>query len=180
MAIVCTLNNNILRSSNCGYSLPKVSDIYIVNYDDLSGVPAIATSEVGQDEISGITLQTGKTFYHIVPNKDSVTYEDTLVVEDNGNKYRHASLSFTLGGAYTKVMHANLDALALGRFFVVVKTADGSYLGLGRIVPLEAEVATLSGGGDTNGVQVTLAADIAESPLTLTSDAVAVVTNNPV
>jgi hypothetical protein len=69
-------------------------------------------------------------------------------------------------------MHGSLDALALGRYFVVVKTADGSYLGFGRISPLEAETATLAGGSDTNGIQIVLAGNIAESPLPLSDGAV--------
>jgi hypothetical protein len=72
-------------------------------------------------------------------------------------------------------MHAALDALSLGRYFVVIKTADGNYLGMGRISPLEAETATLAGGSETNGLQIVLSGNIAESPLPLTDDAVAAI-----
>lgn len=69
-------------------------------------------------------------------------------------------------------MHGALDALSLGRYFVVVKTADGNYLGFGRISPLEAETATLAGGSDNNGLQIVLSGNIAESPMPLTDEAV--------
>lgn len=69
-------------------------------------------------------------------------------------------------------MHGSLDALSLGRYFVVVKTADGNYLGFGRISPLEAETATLAGGADNNGMQIVLTGNIAESPLPLSAGAV--------
>ena len=42
---ICKLNNNLLRTSQCGYSLPEIVDLYLVNYEDLSGTPAISTDE---------------------------------------------------------------------------------------------------------------------------------------
>lgn len=169
---ICALNQNLLRTTSCGYSLPEIVDIYLINYDELSGTPGISSSEVGEDEISGITLQTDKHAYHVVPARNSASFSDELVVEDNGTKHRTASLTFTVSGTYTKKLHAALDALSLGRYFTVVKTADGAYLALGRIAPIEAEVATLAGGSDTNGIEITLSGNIAESALTLTEAAV--------
>ena len=43
---------------------------------------------------------------------------------------------------------------------------------MGRISPLEAETATLAGGSDTNGMQIVLSGNIAESPLPLSAEAV--------
>lgn len=167
---ICTLNKDILRSTSCGYSLPEIVDIYIANYEDISGT-TISAVTTGEDEITHIGLASGKTFYHIEPAKNSASFEDTLVVSDNGSKYRNASITFNISGTYSKELHAALDALSLGRYFVVIKTADGNYLGLGRIAPLEAETATLAGGSDNNGLQITLSGNIAESPLTLTDAA---------
>ena len=174
---ICKLNKDLLRSTSCGYSLPEIVDLYLVNYDDLSATTVSAgtgTSE-GCDMISAITLKTGATAYHIEPQKNSASFEDTLVVEDNGNKYRNASITFNVAGTYDACMHGALDALSLGRYFVVAKTADGNYLGFGRISPLEAETATLAGGSDTNGLQIVLSGNIAESPLPLSDDAVATI-----
>lgn len=171
---ICKLNRNLLRTTSCGYSLPEIVDLYLVNYEDITGTSAAtpAESAEGCEEISAIEYASGASVYHIEPAKNSASFEDTLVVEDNGNKYRNASITFNVAGKYDACMHGSLDALSLGRYFVVVKTADGNYLGFGRISPLEAETATLAGGSDTNGLQIVLSGNIAESPLPLSEAAV--------
>ena len=68
-----------------------------------------------------------------------------------------------------------VDALALGRFFVVVATADGEYLALGRTVGLEASAQSVNGGGDNNGITVTLSANVTEAATPLSPAAIAVV-----
>ena len=171
---ICKLNKDLLRSTSCGYSLPEIVDIYLANYEDISGT-SVSADTSGCTEITAITLNTGATFYHIEPQKNSASFEDTLTVEDNGTRYRHAQITFTVPGTYDKCKVAALDALSLGRYFVVVKTADGNYLAFGRISPLEAETVTLAGGSDTNGMQVILSGNVAESPLPLSADAVATV-----
>lgn len=170
---ICKLNNNLLRTSQCGYSLPEIVDLYLVNYEDISGTPETAsTGTDGCEEVTAVTFVTGGEVYHIEPNRNSASFEDTLVVADNGTKYRNASITFTVAGQYNACMHGNLDALSLGRYFVIIKTADGNYLAMGRISPLEAETVTLAGGSDTNGMTVTLSGNIAESPIPLSDDAV--------
>lgn len=170
---ICKLNNNLLRTSQCGYSLPEIVDLYLVNYEDLSGTPETAsTGADGCEEVTAVDLNSGTSVYHIEPNRNSASFEDTLVVADNGTKYRNASITFTVAGQYNACMHGNLDALSLGRYFVIIKTADGNYLAMGRISPLEAETVTLAGGSDTNGMTVTLSGNIAESPIPLSDEAV--------
>lgn len=170
---ICKLNRNLTKSTYCGYSLPQIVDLYLVNSEDLSGNPAISSeTTTGCESITGLNISSSGSVYHVEPAKNSASFEDTLVVEDNGNKYRNASITFNVTGTYDACMHGSLDALALGRYFVVVKTADGNYLGFGRISPLEAETATLAGGSDNNGLQIVLAGNIAESPLPLSAEAV--------
>ena len=177
---ICALNRNLTRTSSCGYSLPKIVDIYLLNYEDVSATTITAgsgTSE-GCDEIASIGLKDGKKVYHVEPAKNSASFEDTLVVEDSGSKYRNASVTFNVSGTYDSCMHGALDALSLGRYFVVIKTADGNYLGMGRISPLEAETVTLAGGSDNNGLHIVLSGNIAESPLPLSSTAVSALLEN--
>ena len=174
---ICALNRNLTRTASCGYSLPEIVNLYLINYEDLdteSGTTITSGTGVseGRDEIATIKLKSGTTAYHVEPAKNSASFEDTLVVEDSGNKYRNASVTFNVSGTYNACMHGALDALSLGRYFVVIKTADGNYLGMGRISPLEAETATLAGGSDTNGLQIVLSGNIAESPLPLAEAAV--------
>lgn len=174
MALSCSLNKNLLRTNTCGYSLPEVKDIYIANFTDVTAAPVDYDCESGVT-VSAITLATGATFYHIEPAKNSVTFTDELVVEDNGNKYRTHTITFNLTGKYDKDMVCPVDALALGRFFVVVATADGEYLALGRTTGLEASAQSVAGGGDTNGVTVTLSANVTESAVPLSQSAITVV-----
>ena len=166
---VCSLNKNVLRTSSCGYSLPTVTDIYLANYSDVTNAD-YSTNEQGCEEITGFT-PSGITFYHIEPNKDSTTFSDELVVGDSGNKYRTHSITFSISGQYNACQHGVLDALSLGRYFVSVKTAEGNYLALGRTTGLEAETATLNGGSENNGIEVTLSNNVAESAMPLSEEA---------
>lgn len=170
---ICTLNRNLLRSQNCGYQLSEIVNIYLINYGDITGIDVHEGTDttLGCDEISAITLNTGAKVYKVEPTKNSASFEDTLVVEDNGAKYRNASITFSVAGAFNACQHGNLDALSLGRYFVVVKTSDGSYVAFGRLSPLEAETATYAGGADANGLNIVLSGNVAESPLPLSTDA---------
>ena len=165
MALTCKLNRHILRSTACGYSLPEVKDIWLAAFSDVktdvsaSTVPSGCTGEE-VSIVSGIT-----NFYHIEPAKNSTTFEDALVVEDQGSKYRTHTLTFSINGKYDPCLHIDFDNLSLGRYVAIVATADGNYLMLGRLAGLEAETATLAGGGDTNGMQIVLSANVAESVL---------------
>lgn len=170
----CTLNKDLLRSNTCAYSLPEVKDIYLANFADVTSAGTDYNCESGVT-VTGISLANSAKFYHIEPAKNSVSYTDELVVEDNGNKYRTHTLTFTLNGKYDKDMVCPVDALALGRFFVVVATADGEYLALGRTVGMEASEQSVAGGGDTNGITVTLTANITEAAVPLNAAAIEVV-----
>lgn len=174
MALTCKLSNDILRTNSCGYSLPEVTDIYLANYSDVPSTALDADEKV----ISAITLASGATFYHIEPAKNSTTFEDALVVEDSGAKYRTHTLTFSVTGVYDGDRHLDFDNLSLGRYFAVVKTAEGNYLAMGRTTGLEAETATLSGGGDSNGMQIVLSANIAESVIPLSAGAIDTVLGN--
>ena len=174
--ISCNLNKDLLRTNTCGYSLPEVKDIYIANYADVTANTVVCdcTSTSGIS-LSEIGLASGATFYHIEPAKNSVTFTDELVVEDNGNKYRTHTITFNITGKYDKDMVCSVDALSLGRFFVVVATADGEYLALGRTAGMEASAQSISGGGDNNGITVTLTANVTESAVPLSAEAIATV-----
>ena len=172
---ICKLNRNLLRSTNCGYSLPEIVDIYLVNHEDISGgSPSFSSdTETGCEAITGISWASDAAVVaHIEPAKNSASFSDALATGTTGNKYRVHTLTFSVVGNYDDCMHGSLDALSLGRYFAMVKTAEGSYLGLGRLSPLEAETAELAGGGDSNGIQVVLTGNVAESVMPITETAV--------
>ena len=166
--LTCKLAHDILRTNSCGYSLPEVTDIYLANYSDV-----ITHLDADEMNVTGITTAvTDARFYHIEPAKNSTTFEDALVVEDSGAKYRTHTLTFSVTGTYDGNRRCDFDNLSLGRYLAVVKTAEGNYLAMGRLTGLEAETATMSGGGDTNGMQIVLSANIAESVIPVTGDAI--------
>lgn len=175
MAISCKLNNDILKTTSCGYALFEINDLYVANMEDITTV-SVGDGECGE-EVTGVTMAGSAKWYHIEPQKGSVDFTDELVVEDNGQKYRTQTITFGVGGAYDDCAKANLDALSLGRFVVVALLADGSSVMLGRTTGLEASAASFGGGGDTNGMTVTLTANVTESAMPVTEDALAKIKN---
>lgn len=175
MAILnCSLGRNILRTSSCGYSLLEINEIYLANYEDFTTAPGEDADFTGCTNEAVTAITTAKTdahFYKIVPAKNSVTFTDELVVEDSGAKYRTHTLTFNISNKYDPCLHIDFDNLSLGRYLGVVHTADGSYLMLGRLTGLEASAASLSGGGDSNGMSITLSCNVAESAMPLSEAA---------
>ena len=171
MAVVCAeLNKDLLRSTSCGYSLPQIVTLYLANFAD---VKATALSEQ-KDEISGITMVNEAKFYVVEPAKNSASFTDEYVTNDNGAQYRTQTITFSVTGQYDKDKHNALDALSLGQYFVVAKTAEGNYIAFGRLKGLEASAASNAGGSanNTNGMTITLTADVTESALPLTQEAI--------
>ena len=166
---VCSLDKDLLRSTSCGYSLPQIVTLYVANFADVK----TTVPEQG-DEISGITMVSGATFHVIEPAKNSASFTDELVTNDNGARYRTQNITFSVTGQYDKDKHSALDALSLGKYFVVAKTAEGSYIAFGRRTGLEASAASNSGGSAdaNNGMTITLTADVTESALPLTKEAI--------
>ena len=170
---VCALDKDLLRSTSCGYSLPQIVTLYLANFAD---VKATALSEQ-KDEISGITLVNEAKFYVVEPAKNSASFTDEYVRNDNGAQYRTQTITFSVTGTYDKDKHNALDALSLGKYFVVAKTAEGSYISFGRLTGLEASAASNAGGpaDNTNGMTITLSADVTESALPLAEGAISTV-----
>ena len=167
---VCSLDKDLLRTTSCGYSLPQIVNLYVANFADVKNV-AVTEKE---DEISGITMVSGATFHVIEPAKNSASFTDEYVTNDNGARYRTQTITFSVTGTYDKDKHNALDALSLGKYFVVAKTAEGSYIAFGRLTGLEASAASNAGGSadNTNGMTITLTADVTESALPLTQEAI--------
>lgn len=175
---VCKLTKDLLRSTTCGYSLPEITDIYLANYQDISASTLSAGTD-GGIEVATISMNSSAKWYHIEPAKNSATFSDQLVSGQAGNKYRTATVGFTIAGSYDANMVDVLDAFSLGRFVAVVKTAEGKYLMFGRLNPLEAsDTANLQGEGQdgTNGLVISLTGNETEAPLPLSDVAIKVVT----
>lgn len=174
----CLLNDDLLKSTLCGYSLGEIARIYLANYEDVSAT-TLDTSR-GGTSVDTITMVSGKRFYKIDPAKNSATWTDELQVADSGAKYRTHTLNFNIIGSYNPAWADIIDALALGKYIAVIKRSDGVFVMLGRTAGLEATVATVGGSSDdsvVNGLQVTLTANAAEIALPLGQKAINVVIN---
>ena len=174
---VCKLAQDILKSTFCGYSLKQIVQLYLANAEDVTATTVGAPTEGGGKgvEVKTITLAASAKFYKIQPAKDSATFEDSLQVGDGGSKYRQSSITWNISGEYTAEMVDVLDALSLGRFVIVAKLSDGSYVMFGRLTPMEAETASLQSAAEAtgfNGITVTFTNSTVESPVPLSDDAV--------
>ena len=168
---VCKLSKDILKSGVCGYSLKQIVDLYFANYEDVTAT----TLGTQGNTVATITMKNESKFYHVEPNKDSASFEDTLQVGDAGAKYRQSTVTFSYGGSYDGDAVDNLDAFSLGRFVCAAKLSDGTWVLFGRLTPLEASVATFSSAAEAtgfNGEQITLTNNTVESPLPLEEAAI--------
>ena len=174
---VCALDKDLLRSTSCGYSLRQIVTLYVANF---AAVKTVDLSEPSKAEISGITMVETAKFHVIEPAKNSASFTDEYVTNDNGARYRTQTITFSVTGQYDKDKHNALDALSLGKYFVIAKTAEGSYIAFGRRTGLEASAASNAGGSadNTNGMTITLTADVTESALTLTEGAITTLLEN--
>ena len=176
---VCKLAQDILKSTFCGYSLKQIVELYIANAEDVTATTVGTPAEGKGVEVKTITLAASAKFYKIEPAKDTATFTDSLQVGDGGSKYRQSSITWNISGEYTSEMVDVLDALSLGRFVIVAKLSDGSYVMFGRLTPMEAETASLESAAEAtgfNGITVTFTNSTVESPLPLSDDAVKTVT----
>ena len=172
---VCKLAQDILKSTFCGYSLKQIVELYLANAEDVTATTVGAPTEGKGVEVKTITMANEAKFYKIQPAKDSATFEDSLQVGDGGSKYRQSSITWNISGEYTAQMVDVLDALSLGRFVIVAKLSDGSYIMFGRLTPMEAETTSLESAAEAtgfNGITVTFTNSTVESPVPLSDDAV--------
>lgn len=172
---VCLLNNDVLKSTACNYSLKQITELYLANFADVTGTTIGAPEEGEGVEVKTITLAATKKFYKIEPEKDSATYNDDLMVGDGGSKYRSTTITWNIGGQYTPQMVNVLDALSLGRYVIVARLSDGTYIMFGRLTPMEANAASLQSAAEAtgfNGITVTFNNNTTESPLPLSTEAI--------
>lgn len=170
MAISCSLNKDLLKTSNCGYVLQSVGTIYLANASD-------AEFQYEDDyTVSGVTLKGDAKWYKIEPAKGTASFNDTLNVTDSGNKYRTHSLSFSVVGVYSQEMQEALDQLSLGSYIAlaVFSSGDGVLLGTPD-AGLEATAVTNAGSAsatEASGISVEMSRELTNSAYAFDKDAV--------
>lgn len=168
---VCLLNSGLTKDAQCGYSLPKIVELYLANFAE------VTATTVAENEVTAITMASSAKWYKVEPSTNSASWSDNLAVGASGNKYRIHTVGFSFGSAYNAGMVDTVDALSLGKYIAVARMADGSYLMLGRNVGLEADADGVnnSGSGDASaeaGLVVSLSANVLEAALPLASAAI--------
>lgn len=167
MAVKCKIDANMLKSDSCAYSLPEVVELYVANYED---VVSTSFGTTDTNTIETITMKgegdDAAKFYRIQINKNSGSFTDNLAVGSTNNKYRIHTVTFSVDRAIADSLPGEIDAFSLGKFVVVVYTASGDYLMLGRLTGMEAaesDNVSFAGGSDQSGLTVTWTANVTES-----------------
>ena len=168
---VCLLNSELTKDAQCGYSLPKIVELYLANFAQ------VTSTTVAENEVTAITMAASSKWYKVEPAINSASWSDNLAVGASGNKYRIHTVGFSYSSAYNAGMVDTVDALSLGKYVGVARMADGSYLMFGRNVGLEADADGVnnSGSGDASaeaGLVVSLTANTLEAALPLSDAAV--------
>lgn len=168
---VCLLNSGLTKDTQCGYSLPKIVELYLANFAE------VTATTVAENEVTAITMASSAKWYKVEPAINSAAWSDNLAVGASGNKYRIHTVGFSYSSAYNSGMVDTVDALSLGKYVAVARMADGSYLMFGRNVGLEADADGVnnSGSGDASaeaGLVVSLTANTLEAALPLAAAAI--------
>lgn len=175
MAVKCKIDANMLKSDSCAYSLPEVVELYVANYEDVVST-AFGTTNTNTIETITMKGETGSEakFYRIQINKNSGSFTDNLAVGSTNNKYRVHTVTFSVDRAIADTLPGEIDAFSLGKFVVIVYTASGDYLMLGRLTGMEAaesDNVSFAGGSDQSGLTVTWTANVTESAVPVKKEA---------
>ena len=112
--MLCKLDKNI-KNYGCGYHLPDIKEIYLLNYSDLVSYTV---------EDCEYCLEWTDKFYRI--DVDNVTFADTLTIGNSGNKYRNIKLTFSLINHADACEEEAYNNIVLGKYVLVFKT-DGIF-----------------------------------------------------
>lgn len=168
---ICLLNQSLTKDTQCGYSLPQIVELYLMNFGE------VTATTVTKNEVTAITMGDSAKVYKVEPAINSAQWSDNLAVGASGNKYRIHTVGFSYNSAYNAGMVDTVDALSLGKYLAVARMADGGYLMFGRNTGLEADADGVnnSGSGDASaeaGLVVSLTANTLEAALPLSTEAV--------
>lgn len=149
----CLLTAGI--SKECAHAFGGLKEIYIGNFDELSGMTYDADGN-----ISACTLTSGSTIYSFEFVKDTAQALEELV-ENGASSYINQTINAQFNGI-TQAKKEILDALSLATVFVIVKKTDDKYWFYGeptKSAGLEATALTIDTGtaqGDVSSASVTL------------------------
>lgn len=180
----CSLHRSRVKNNVCDYQLNKVNKIYLISVNDLDKfkINGSGIDGCGSELISATTISNRKLWTLIEPSDNTASYTDTLMINDNGTKYKQHQLNFSIGGQYDANAVCDVDALALGEYIAVVKLTSGNQVCLGDVTtPLTASsVVTTQPSSPTefNGVQIEMTADALHSVVPVATNAMEYITEH--
>lgn len=142
-------------SQDCEYAVGGLTNIYLANWEEVSGV----TQDVN-GQITGVTMSGGAKFYEYEFIKNTGTASEELVVGDV-NRYFTQSVGFSVNKK-TQAKNTQFELMGLSKLTAIIKTKAGNAFLYGWTNPIEpSALQALVGGGpdDTNGYVVTLAGE---------------------
>ena len=153
---------------DCSPSMGGIKRAWIANYDDVASVT------VTTNKISGITMQSSKTFKEFAFRKGTSSFTSTLNVDPaNGVSYVSTEINLVFSKMET-VKRVEVAALAVGELAIIVEDMNGILWYFGKEEPVVASAGDGQSGvarTDRNGYSITLMDNCSTFPLEATADA---------
>lgn len=166
MACSCTnLQTLAGLAMDCNVNVGGIKAVYLRQYSD-------AAFSVSGDSVTAIT--SGAAWYEYCVRKNTSEYNQTLNVNDNGNRFVEHSISMVFP-RMEAAKRAEVMALAYGAVNAVVVDANGKYWAIPQDEPVEATEGNGATGvqkSDSNQYGVTIGSETAQFAYELTDDAV--------
>lgn len=155
---------------DCAPSMGGIVEALLANAEDITAVT------VSTNQISAITMETGKKFksYAFPRNTGSLTSNYTIDPA-TGVRYVQSDLVLMFNRMET-TKRVEMSALAQNDLVAIVKDANGKYWYLGKDEPVNATAGdglTGTARGDRNGYSITLQDNSLEMPFEVDPDIIA-------
>ena len=153
---------------DCSPSMGGIKRAWIANYDDVASVT------VTTNKITGITMQSSKTFKEFAFRKGTSSFTSTLNVDPaNGVSYVSTEINLVFSKMET-VKRVEVAALAVGELAMIVEDMNGILWYFGQEEPVVASAGDGQSGvarTDRNGYSITLMDNCSTFPIEATADA---------
>ena len=149
----------------CEGNVGGVSEIYLANFSDVTGITTGSTTALTDDGITSISMSGTTKFEKFPIKKNAASFTSTLTVNDNGSSYISTVLSFNMPRMKAD-KRAAMQALILSECLAIIKDSNGAYWMIGDLQnPLTATAGTGETGtakGDANQYTVELTSETPE------------------
>ena len=176
--MACSQTLNGFYQIDCSPSKGGVKEIYIANYDDVTGVTYNSASTI----VTGISMASGATFKKYTMRRNTASMTSNLTIDETAGVNYVATDVLIRFNKLDTPQRIEMSALTLAETRVIVLDANGKYWFLGLNEPVVPSSGTAqSGQQKTDGsyYELTLQSSDDTWPIEVTADAVAAVEYNP-